>query len=112
MKRYFVFITVAMPPYFCPLYRSGGSSAPAPTDVRSRQGWSRNRHVDHGFRCRVLDIPCERKRCYAAKLCLIAFVLYGRECGSPASVSSLYNGYLYSFSVNGRRSEGREGRGL
>jgi len=113
MKRYFVFITVAVAAIFLSAcIGSGGSSAPAPTDVRvtPKDGrvivtWTMDSGVEYWiFHANASGVTPQN--CASLPLCYTAVNVV-----SPASVSSLYNGYLYSFSVNGRRSGGPGGPG-
>lgn len=113
MKRYIGFITVAVAALFLTgCIGSGGSSASAPTDVKvtPKDGrvvvtWTMEPSVQYWiFHANGSGVTPQN--CSSMPLCYTAI-----NVTSPASVSGLTNGLLYSFSINGRKNGGPGGAG-
>ncbi len=113
MKRYIGFITVAAVAIFLSAcIGSGGSSAPAPNNVhvvakdsRVIVTWDMAPGVQYWiFHANGTGVTPQN--CSTMPLCYTAV-----NVSSPASIPSLYNGYPYSFSINGRRDGGPGGTG-
>ena len=113
MKRYFAFITVAVAAIFLSAcIGSGGSSAPAPNNVhvvakdsRVIVTWDMDSGVEYWF-FHANGSGVTPQNCSSMPLCYTAV-----NVTSPALITSLYDGYPYSFSINGRRAGGPGGPG-
>ncbi len=113
MKRYFGFLMAAVAAVFLQgCLGSGGSSAPPPNNVvvtakdsKVVVTWDMVPGVQYWiFKANATGVTPQN--CSSMPLCTTSI-----NVTSPATISGLYNGYIYSFSINGRMNGGAGGAG-